>query len=161
MGTTMRMSRSRTFPVAVEEAFDRLLPMPLGDVFTRWYGPIPPVRGTEQDGTWGTAGQQRVVRFVGPGSARETLVRVDRPHEFRYELTEPTGPLALLVARVKGCWAFEPAGTGVRVTWSWDVAPRSRAARLALPAFAACWRGYAQGALEGLEGTLVTRDGHT
>ena len=154
----MHLSKSRTFPVDVAEAFDRLLPMPLGDLFTRWCGPIPPVRGTEQDGIWGTAGQQRVVRFVGPGSARETLVGVDRPHEFSYELTEPTGPLSLLVARVKGRWAFEPAGTGVRITWSWDVAPRGRVARLALPAFAHFWTGYARAALEGLEGTLLARD---
>ncbi len=130
--------------------------MPLGDLFTRWYGPIPPVRGTEQDGIWGTAGQQRVVRFVGPGSARETLVRVDRPREFSYELSEPTGPLALLIARVEGCWAFELAGTGVRITWSWDVESRSLAARVALPVFVRCWRGYARGALERLEGVLLS-----
>jgi Polyketide cyclase / dehydrase and lipid transport len=94
MGTTIHMSKSWTFPVTVEEAFDRLLPMPLEALFTRWCGPIPPVRSTEQNGIWGTAGQRRVVRFVGPGSVRETLVRVDQPHEFSYELSEPTGPAA-------------------------------------------------------------------
>jgi hypothetical protein len=156
MGTTMHMSKSRNFPVAVAEAFDRLLPMPLSDLFTRWCGPIPPVKGTQQDGIWGTVGQQRVVRFVGPGSVRETLVRVDRPGEFSYQLSEPTGPLALLVARVEGRWVFEPAGAGVRITWSWDVQPRSRAARVALPAFARFWRGYARGALERLEGILLS-----
>jgi hypothetical protein len=156
MGTTIHMSKSRTFPVTVEEAFDRLLPMPLEALFTRWCGPIPPVRSTEQNGIWGTAGQRRVVRFVGPGSVLETLVRVDRPHEFSYELSEPTGPLALIVARVQGRWAFEPAGTGVRITWSWDVEARNRAARQALPAFARFWRGYARGALEGLEGILLS-----
>jgi hypothetical protein len=71
-------------------------------------------------------------------------------------LSEPTGPLALIVARVEGRWVFEPAGTGVRITWSWDVEPRNRAAHQALPAFARFWRGYARGALEGLEGILLS-----
>jgi hypothetical protein len=33
------------------------------------------------------------------------------------ELSRPTGPLALLIARVHGSWAFAPAGTGVRITF--------------------------------------------
>ena len=150
----VRMAQSRTFPVPVAEAFDQLLPMPLSDLFAGWYGPIPPVRATIQDGVWGTPGEQRTVVFVGPGSVQEDLVKVDRPHEFRYELTRPTGPLALLIARVHGRWAFAPAGTGTRITWSWDVEARNRMAHLAMPVFARLWRGYARAALDRLEGLL-------
>ena len=42
MVTMVHMSASRTFPATVEEAFDRLLPMSLEALFTRWWGPIPP-----------------------------------------------------------------------------------------------------------------------
>jgi hypothetical protein len=149
------MAASRTFPVPVADAFDRLLPMPLDELFRTWYGPIPPIRGTVQHGVWGTVGQQRVVVFAGPGRVRETLVEVDRPHAFGYRLSEPTGPLALLIAGVEGRWSFEPAGTGVRITWSWQVSPRSRAAAVALPVFARLWRAYARAALARLEHLLL------
>jgi hypothetical protein len=149
------MTRSRTFPVPVAEAFDRLLPMPLSDLFTGWYGPIPPVGATVQDGEWGVPGQRRTVVFVGPGSVQEELLDVDRPHEFRYELSRPTGPLALLVRRVRGSWAFTPEGTGTRITWSWDVEARNRAARAALPAFARLWQGYARNSLNRLKALLL------
>jgi hypothetical protein len=151
-----RMSQSRTFPIAVAEAFDRLLPMPLSDLFASWYGPIPPIRATVQEGEWGTPGQERAVVFAGPGGVRETLIQVDRPRVFSYELSEPTGPLATLIARVEGRWMFEPAGTGVRITWSWDVHPRNRMAGVALPVFARLWKGYAKAALTRLEGLLLS-----
>jgi len=154
--TIMRMEQSRAYPVAIDEAFDRLLPLPLTELFTTWSGPIPPVRATEQEGVWGSPGQQRLVLFTGPGSVRETLIRVDRPRMFSYELREPTGPLALLVARVEGQWRFEPAGTGVRITWAWDVQPRGRVARAGLSVFAWFWRRYAQAALTRLEGLLLS-----
>jgi len=155
MSAVTRMSLSRTFPVPVTEAFDRLLPMPLSDLFIAWYGPIPPVRATVQEGAWGSPGQQRLVVFTGPGSVQESLVQVDRPCGFSYELGQPTGPLAVLISRVNGSWTFAPAGTGVRITWSWDAEPRSRTARALMPVFARLWRGYARGALARLEGLLL------
>lgn len=135
----------------VENAFDRVLPMPLNQIFAGWYGPFPPIRRTEQVDPWGTVGQQRRIVFVGPGDVRETLVAVTRPHSFGYELTDPSGPLALLIATVNGRWDFDPAPLGVRVTWSWQVHARNRAARAFLPLVAFFWRGYARAGLARLE----------
>jgi hypothetical protein len=94
------------------------------------------------------------VVFVGPGSARETLVDVDRPHHFDYRLTDPSGPLAALVKLVDGTWRFEPAGTGVRITWSWEVHPRNAVTAALLPLLAWFWRRYADAALARLQELL-------
>jgi Polyketide cyclase / dehydrase and lipid transport len=149
------MERSRTYPVPVAEAFDQLLPMPLSDLFTSWYGPIPRIRTTIQNGVWGTAGQQRTVVFAGPGSVQEHLVAIDRPHEFRYELSRPTGPMALLITRVHGTWAFSPVNAGTRITWAWEVEARNRMAQAVMPVFARLWNGYARAAFDRLERLLL------
>lgn len=46
-----------------------------------------------------------------------------RPDHFDYVLTEFTGAFKPLVTHVTGRWAFAPAGTGTRVTWSWTLHP--------------------------------------
>src|ERR1700709_797956 len=95
------MQCSRTYPLTADEAFDALLSTPLEVLFNRRYGPIPAIRAVEQpDGAWGTLGQSRVVRLADGGSMREELTRVNRPHAFGYVLTDVTGPMKPLAARV-------------------------------------------------------------
>lgn len=155
MSDTVTMSRQRTMPVAPDEAFTRTLEMPLNAIFTRRYGPIPAIRDTAGDTPWNTPGQRRTIRLADGGSLQESLETVEPPHRFTYVLTEPTGPLAPLVERIDGTWAFEPAGTGTRVTWSWTAHPRAPWTRPLLIAFAAAWRGYADRALEDLSEALL------
>ena len=57
--------------------------------------------------------------------------------------------------RIEGLYAFEKAGTGTRVTWSWVLHPKGRIGAAGLPIFARMWRGYARQALEQLERSLV------
>lgn len=152
------MEQSRAIPVEVDEAFRRTLSIELPTVFGRWYGPISPVKAVrDQTGDWSTAGQTRTVLQVGGGSMNEELTVVDAPNVFRYRLTHVTGPLAPLVDHIDGEWSFEPAGTGTAVTWRWTVHPKSRAAALAMPAFAALWRGFARQGLEQLSHELLRR----
>ena len=56
--------------------------------------------------------------------------------------------------RIEGLYAFEKAGTGTRVTWSWVLHPKGRIGAAGLPIFARMWRGYARQALEQLERSL-------
>lgn len=149
------LTASRAYPISVGRAFDLVLPMPLPVLFARRYGPVPPVVATEQVGTWGVVGQQRRVILQGPGAMLETLTEIDRPHRFSYVLEELTGPLALLVHHARGSWAFTSAGTGTRITWSWEVTPRGAVGRAAMPAFGRWWAGYADRALATLERHLV------
>lgn len=155
MATPVRVQESRTYPVAVEETFDRLLPLPLPQLFAGWYGPLPPIRGVDQDGVWGTVGQRRTIRLADGGTMREHLLTVERPHRFDYELTDFTGALQPLVSRVEGSWAVDAAGTGSRVTWAWTLHPRGRAGALVVPVIARFWPGYARAALARLEPLLL------
>lgn len=154
---TRRMERSRTFPVSVEHAYDTVLPRPLPDVFSRRFGAIPAIREvTGQEGDWGSAvGQTRTIRLTDGGTMRETLTELDRPHRFGYTISDITGMMRPLVVSVAGTWSFHPVGTGVRITWAWEVTPTEKLGKWAMPAFARLWSGYARQAMEQIEGILV------
>lgn len=156
MTTPLVVQYARTFPVSVEQAFNYVLPMPLERIFERRFGPLPPIRGVEgQEGVWGTVGQSRTIKLSDGGTMREELTKVDAPREFGYRITDLTGPMKPLAASVEGRWAFEAAGTGVRITWGWTVHPASSVAELAMPLFGWLWRGYARQSMESLETRLL------
>ncbi len=156
MTTPRRVQQSRTIPVEVDRAFDAVLGASLPRVMSRRFGPLPPVREVrDQDGTWGTVGQTRTIVTSDGGTMRERLTVVDRPHRFGYEINHVTGPMKPLIASLDGEWAFEPAGTGVRITWAWVLHPASGAAGLAMPVFARLWGPYAARALEQIENLLL------
>lgn len=151
------LSYSRTYPADVAEAFDAVLSHDLASLFDRRYAAIPPLKGVrDQAGPWGTPGQTRTICLADGGTMREELTDVERPHRFGYRITGITGPMKPLVSSVDGAWAFEPAGTGVRITWTWTVQPAGRLGRLAMPALGRMWRGYARQGFDRIE-TLVVR----
>jgi hypothetical protein len=156
MSRSVVVAQSRAIPIAVEDAFDRTLPIPLPTICSRWYGPIPPIKDVrDQTGGWDAAGQTRVVLMVGGGSLQEELTSVDPPRSFAYTLSGVKGPLAPLVSSIDGKWSFAPAGTGTRVTWQWTLHAKSAVTAPVLPAFARIWKGYARGVLEELSLQLV------
>lgn len=155
MARTRNVTRSRTYPVALADAFPVTLTTPLPELFNRRFGPIPPITATDQEGVWGTVGQVRKIHLADGGSVSERLTTVDEPDVFAYELTDLTGPLAVLVERVEGAWTFEAVGTGCRITWSWTIHPKSAAGALVLPVFARIWSGYARRTLDRLESILL------
>jgi hypothetical protein len=151
-----RFERSRTYPVSEQVAFDRTLALPLPKLFRHRFGPIPPIKDVQLHGdSFDAVGDSRTILLKGGGSMREELVEVDRPWVFRYRITDVTGPTKPLIDHIDGAWTFEPIGTGVRVTWSWTVHPRSGAAAKALPVLRRFWSGYARRALEVLEAHLL------
>lgn len=156
MTTAVHLEQSRAFPVSVEHAFAVVLPTPLPEIFHRRYGAIPAIREVrDQQGTWGTVGQTRTIVLADGGTMREELTRVERSHQFGYRITNITGPMKLLGASLEGLWAFDPVGTGVGITWSWELEPASSAAGLAMPVFARLWHGYARQAMEEIEAVLL------
>lgn len=158
MTTSRHLSHSRTYPVAVGEAFERTMAMPLPDLFKVRYAAIPPIAEVrDQVGEWSDVGQTRTIVLQGPGggSMLETLTSVDRPSSFGYELTQIAGPMKPLVASVDGLWSFAPAGTGTRITWEWTVHPASSLAAKAMGGFAKMWQGSARNAFQALEEHLV------
>jgi hypothetical protein len=152
---TLELTASRVVDGDVDRTFSLVLPMPLEQLFVRWYGPLPPIRSTDGPLPWQTPGQQRRVDLVGPGSMSETLTEVEPPHHFSYRLDDIHGPMKGLIAAVDGRWAFAPHGAGTEITWSWSVTPRP-ATRWLLPVFGRFWQGYADRALQQLDALLVS-----
>lgn len=158
MPNSARVEQSRTLPVTPERAFRGIIEMDVPAMFRRRYGPIPPILGVSgrDAGDWhGTVGQTRVLELGPWGSIRETVVSVEPPHAWTYGITDFKGPLAGLLAKIDGEFLFRPAGTGTRITWRYNMFPRSRLAASALPAFGWFWRGYARQMLEELSNWLV------
>jgi hypothetical protein len=155
MPSPAHMTRSRTYPVAVDDAFAGTLAVPLEALFSRRFGPLPPIVRVEQDGAWERVGQVRTIHTGDGGEMREELTSLDAPRVFTYALTPQGGPMKPLVERVEGEWRFEPVGTGCRITWSWTVHPTSGAAGAGLPVFRRFWLGYARRGLDRLEELLL------
>ncbi len=152
---TIELSESRVVPVPVEEVFDRVLTYPLPEIFRRRRLAIPPIKEVrDQDGEWGTVGQSRTIVLADGGTMRETLTSNARPRSFGYTISEVRGLMKPLVASADGLWAFEAAGTGTRIAWTWEVTPTT-VGRVAMPAFGAMWHGYARQALEEIEVILL------
>lgn len=150
------VEESRTIPIGREDVFRDMVPMPLPELFRRWYGPIPPIKETrDQTGNWDAVGQSRTVVLVGGGSMREQLTRFDPPHSFSYSLSDVRGPLSPLVKHVEGEWVFAPAGSGTTVTWRWTIHSRSGLTAPLLPVFGRLWKGYARQSLAELSRQLV------
>ncbi|WP_440713690.1 SRPBCC family protein [Gordonia sp. FQ] len=153
---TLQLQASRAVPVPVEEAFAKVLPVPLERIFGRRYAAIAGISAVEgQQGDWATAGQTRTVVLSDGGRLRETLTEVAEPRSFAYTLTVARGVNRFLIGGVVGRWTFTPAGTGTRITWSWEVTPANRAAVALMPLFARMWRGYARQAMEEIETVLL------
>lgn len=160
MAQALVVEQSRTVPVTVADAFSGTVPMPLNELFCRWYGPIPPIKGVrDQTGIWDAVGQTRTILLQGGGSMAETLTSFNEPHSFGYTLSDITGPMAALISGVQGVWIFEAdpdlQGTGTKITWRWTLHRRSAASAPLLPVFGKLWKGYAGRSLEHLSDLLV------
>lgn len=156
MAKPLVVEQSRTIPMGRADVFRDMVPMPLPELFSKWYGPIPPIKETrDQTGEWDAVGQSRTVFLVGGGSMNETLTQFDAPNSFSYTLSDVKGPLSPLVDHVEGVWLFEPIGNGTNVTWRWTIHPRSGLTAPLLPVFGWLWKGNARQSLAELSRQLV------
>jgi hypothetical protein len=161
MARVYDVSESAVLPVTPEVAYDTVVEAPLEEVLGERSGPIPGIRECRgQGGPWGNLGQTRTVVLADGGTLLETLVLVQRPSggsgDYRYQLTDVRGPMKALVRTVDGRFAFEPEGSGTRVTWSWAMHPTNPVTRLVLPVFAIFWRRAALKMFDKLGSRLPT-----
>lgn len=144
MTTPYPLSSSTLVQATPEEAYDAVMAAPLSELFTERAGPIPPIRETTgQEGPWATVGQTRTVVLTDGSKNLETLVKADRPGDYRYRLTDFTGPMKGLVKSVDGGFSFVAEGGSTRVTWHWQIHPVNPVARGLLPVLGFFWRRYA------------------
>lgn len=146
--------QSRHYPgVDIQTAYDVVRPAPLPEMMAKGSGPIPRVTEVrDQVGEWGTeVGQSRRIHMSDGGSVLETLTAIDAPRSFSYRLSEIKGPMKMLVSGLDGRWTFATEGEGTRVTWIWDVDPKSALTAPVLPILRLFWKGYAAKALASAE----------
>jgi hypothetical protein len=146
VATPYLLSASSELAVDPQDAFDALVEAPLEDLLGDRTGPIPPVRGCRgEPAVWGQAGQTRTIVLGDGGTILETLVVADRAAaDYRYRLSDITGPMKPLVRGVDGRFLFQPSGAGTSVTWSWTVHPSNAVARFAMPVFNLFWQRAAR-----------------
>ena len=159
IATTRQFARSRRYPFPPGQAFEFTIAAPLPELFSHWYGPLPPVVSVDGPEEWGAAGLVRTVRTADGSTMHEEMLDVERPRQFSYRLSQLTGALRHLAASVDGAWHFEPVDGGTQITWSWVVHPASGFAAVILPVVGRCWQGYARRALDQLEQLMVARQG--
>ena len=103
----VELAYSRTYPVGVARAYDAVLPAPLPALFSRRYAVLPAIREVrDQAGEWGTLGQTRTIVLADRGTMRETLVSLERPDSFGYEISDVRGPMKPLASRIEGRWTL-------------------------------------------------------
>lgn len=138
------LSSSTVVPALPDAAFDAILSAPLEELFSERAGLIPPVRECQgQEGAWGSVGQTRTIVLADGSTNLETLVAADRPGDYRYRISEISGPLKAMIAGIDGQFSIVPEGSGSRVTWSWSLMPTNAVSRLFIPVLGVFWRQYA------------------
>ena len=146
MAPTYSVSSSTLVQAPPEAAFQAILDAELPDLFPHRSGPIPPIARCEgQEGSWSTVGQTRSVVLADGTSNLETLVGLERPHDYRYRITGIQGPFKLLVTSIDGRFTFEPEAGGTRATWSWELHGRTPLSALGFPVLVFYWRKWAAG----------------
>ena len=146
MATSYSLSSSTRVQVSPDIALQAILDAPLSELFPHRSGPMPAIARCEgQEGSWSTVGQTRSVVLTDGTSNLETLVGLERPHEYRYRITGIEGPFKLLVTAIDGRFTFEPEADATRVTWGWVLHGRTPLSALGFPALGFFWRKWAAG----------------
>lgn len=135
---------SRELDVAVGRTFDVVVAEDvLPHVLHRW-GPIPAVLGTRDlSGPWDTPGSERTILLGDGSTARERVLRWERPRLFEYRVDRFTSPLGRLVDHAVGLWEFAASERGSSFRWTYTFEPRGSFSTVLLGAFVpTAWARY-------------------
>jgi hypothetical protein len=144
--TPVSVRRSRSIDAPVEVVFEATLSLPLPQLYSRRFGPMPPIVAVhDQQGNFDVPGQTRVFDTADGGAMHEELLAIDVPHRFTNRLVVLKGPFRPLVRTIEETWSFRTVGGGTEATWEWNLVPRSALTRPLAWLVARLWLGYARG----------------
>jgi hypothetical protein len=150
MTTTAAGSASGHTSASLERAFAIGTPMtPVG--YYPKFGPLPAVlevRG--QTGPWDAVGQRRRLMLSDGGSVTETLVRVEAPHRFVYELSNFEKLFGRLVSGARAEWEYAADGAGTRIDWRYTFFARPGAGLVLRAIVGLFWAPYMHRVLPGI-----------
>ena len=150
MTTTASGSAEGTTTAGLEDAYRIGTPMtPVG--FYPAFGPLPAVLEVRrQTGPWDAPGQRRQLMLSDGGSVTETLVTVDAPARFVYELSNFEKLFGRLVSGARAEWEYTPEGAGTHVHWRYTFFARPGAGPLLRAIVRFFWAPYMQRVLPGI-----------
>jgi hypothetical protein len=118
-----------TVPLAPGDIAGRILDVARWPDFAGCW-PIPGIKAAEYEvRTPGVVGTRIRVTNRDGSSHVEEIVEWQPDHRVRLEMKEFSPPLSRLATEFEESWAFERAGRATRVTRSFELRPRSAAAR--------------------------------
>lgn len=125
---------AREAPVPLERLFDVVVAEDVLPHVLHRVGPVPGVSATRDlTGPWDTPGFSRTVVLDDGSTARETVLRRERPDRFEYQVQELTGGFGRLVDHAIGSWSFSATGPDAsRFTWTYTFFGRGRWADVVL-----------------------------
>lgn len=154
--------------VAIDDAWERFVPVELPEVFPNGKGPIPPVVAVEgQDGRWDEPGRSRTV-VLGDGSRVYEAITLSEPSggaaptngraRFGYTVSGFPSPLGILAREARGLWIFEQNGDTTQIVWTYGFMPNTVLARPVLGfVIATFWKAYMHDGMENVV-RLLERD---
>jgi hypothetical protein len=154
MTTTASATREITTTAPLRRAWEIGTPLSPVGFYPSW-GPLPEVQAVhDQTGGWDAPGQTRLLQLSGGGSVRETIVRVDAPSLFIYDLTDFRGPLERIVSGGRAAWRYIPDGQGTRVRWRYTFTARPGAGVIIRGIVRFAWGPYMTRVLGGIGAEL-------
>jgi hypothetical protein len=106
-------------PASPSQTFAIMTPVDPSRFYPR-FGVIPAtVAVQDQTGDWDAEGRTRRLLLGDGGSVVETLVSVQRPFRFVYELTDFRRVFGVLVDHARAEWTFQEEEQRTRVRWTY------------------------------------------
>ncbi|GAA4266259.1 SRPBCC family protein [Frondihabitans peucedani] len=154
MTTTATGSASGTTRAPLDRAFAIGTPLtPVG--YYPASGPLPEVLEVRrQTGPWDAVGQRRQLMLSDGGSVTETIVAVDAPNRFVYELSNFEKLFGLLVSGARAEWDYSAEGSGTRIDWTYTFFARPGAGPALKAIVGLFWAPYMKRVLPGILGRI-------
>jgi hypothetical protein len=106
-------------PASLSQTFAIMTPVDPSAFYPRFRVIPATIAVRDQTGAWDAEGQTRQLLLSDGGSVVETLVSVQPPYRFVYELTDFRRIFGVLVDHARAEWTFQEEEQRTRVRWTY------------------------------------------